>query len=131
MIYSPKTPAFYLHDEIFWIKMTLFLAVGLVSIAPTMHFIRLSRATPDAGVVIIEERTYATIRRLLEEYILERERSLGYQHVYTPDLAKVELYERSGHWAHYQGSMFPPMDLETERMVLRPMNCPHHILVYE
>ena len=73
----------------------------------------------------------ATIRRLLEEYILERERSLGYQHVYTPDLAKVELYERSGHWAHYQDSMFPPMDLETERMVLRPMNCPHHILVYE
>src|SRR5690349_8576506 len=73
----------------------------------------------------------ATIRRLLEEYILEKERALGYQHVYTPDLAKVELYERSGHWAHYQDSMFPPMDLETERMVLRPMNCPHHILVYE
>jgi threonyl-tRNA synthetase len=73
----------------------------------------------------------ATIRRLLEDYILEKERSLGYQHVYTPDLAKVELYERSGHWAHYQDSMFPPMDLETERMVLRPMNCPHHILVYE
>jgi threonyl-tRNA synthetase len=73
----------------------------------------------------------ATIRRLLEDYILEKERALGYQHVYTPDLAKVELYERSGHWAHYQDSMFPPMDLETERMVLRPMNCPHHILVYE
>ena len=73
----------------------------------------------------------ATIRRLLEDYILERERALGYQHVYTPDLAKVELYERSGHWAHYQDSMFPPMELENERMVLRPMNCPHHILVYE
>src|SRR6516162_766394 len=73
----------------------------------------------------------ATIRRLLEEYILEKERQQGYQHVYTPDLAKVELYERSGHWAHYKDSMFPPMDLETERMVLRPMNCPHHILVYE
>src|SRR6516162_1905946 len=73
----------------------------------------------------------ATIRRLLEEYILEKERALGYQHVYTPDLAKVELYERSGHWAHYQDSMFTPMDLETEQMVLRPMNCPHHILVYE
>jgi threonyl-tRNA synthetase len=73
----------------------------------------------------------ATIRRLLEEYILERERALGYQHVYTPDLAKVDLYERSGHWAHYQDSMFPPMELEHERMVLRPMNCPHHILVYE
>jgi len=73
----------------------------------------------------------ATIRRLLEEYILERERATGYQHVYTPDLAKVELYERSGHWAHYKDSMFPPMDLETEQMVLRPMNCPHHILVFE
>ena len=73
----------------------------------------------------------ATIRRLLEEYILERERALGYQHVYTPDLAKVDLYERSGHWAHYKDSMFPPMQLEHERMVLRPMNCPHHILVYE
>jgi threonyl-tRNA synthetase len=73
----------------------------------------------------------ATIRRLLEEYILEKERAAGYQHVYTPDLAKVELYERSGHWAHYKDSMFPPMDLETEQMVLRPMNCPHHILVFE
>jgi threonyl-tRNA synthetase len=73
----------------------------------------------------------ATIRRLLEDYILERERAAGYQHVYTPDLAKVELYERSGHWEHYQDSMFPPMDLDTERIVLRPMNCPHHILVYE
>ena len=73
----------------------------------------------------------ATIRRLLEDYILERERATGYQHVYTPDLAKVELYQRSGHWAHYHQDMFPPMDLETEKMVLRPMNCPHHILVFE
>jgi threonyl-tRNA synthetase len=73
----------------------------------------------------------ATIRRILEEYILERERELGYQHVYTPSLAKVDLYIRSGHWAHYHEDMFPPMDLETEQMVLRPMNCPHHILVYE
>ena len=73
----------------------------------------------------------ATIRRLLEDYILERERATGYQHVYTPDLAKVELYQRSGHWAHYQQDMFPTMDLETEKMVLRPMNCPHHILVFE
>jgi threonyl-tRNA synthetase len=73
----------------------------------------------------------ATVRRLLEEYILEKERAAGYQHVYTPDLAKVELYQRSGHWEHYKDDMFPPMDLETEQMVLRPMNCPHHILVYE
>ena len=73
----------------------------------------------------------ATIRRLLEEYILEREREAGYQHVYTPDLAKVDLYKRSGHWEHYHEDMFPPMELETEDLVLRPMNCPHHILVYE
>jgi threonyl-tRNA synthetase len=73
----------------------------------------------------------ATIRRLLEEYILEKERRAGYQHVYTPDLAKVDLYIRSGHWSHYHEDMFPTMDMETEQLVLRPMNCPHHILVYE
>jgi threonyl-tRNA synthetase len=73
----------------------------------------------------------ATIRRLLEDYILEQERNTGYQHVYTPDIAKVDLYKRSGHWEHYHEDMFPVMDLETEQMVLRPMNCPHHILVFE
>ncbi|MGD0913452.1 MAG: threonine--tRNA ligase [Terracidiphilus sp.] len=73
----------------------------------------------------------ATIRRLLEEYILDLERRNGYEHVHTPDLAKVDLYVRSGHWAHYHDSMFPPMQLENEQMVLRPMNCPHHILIYE
>ncbi|HEY1577515.1 MAG TPA: threonine--tRNA ligase [Terracidiphilus sp.] len=73
----------------------------------------------------------ATIRRLLEEFILDLERKDGYEHVYTPALAKVDLYKRSGHWAHYHEDMFPPMDLETEQMVLRPMNCPHHILIYE
>ena len=73
----------------------------------------------------------ATIRRMLEDYILEKERAQGYDHVYTPDLAKVELYKRSGHWEHYQEDMFPPMDLQNEQVVLRPMNCPHHILIYE
>jgi threonyl-tRNA synthetase len=73
----------------------------------------------------------ATVRRILEEYILAKERESGYQHVYTPDLAKVELYKTSGHWEHYHEDMFPPMDLETEQMVLRPMNCPHHILIYK
>jgi threonyl-tRNA synthetase len=73
----------------------------------------------------------ATIRRLLEEYILGVERELGYEHVYTPSLAKVDLYIRSGHWAHYHEDMFPPMDMKTEQLVLRPMNCPHHILIYE
>ncbi|HZQ51805.1 MAG TPA: threonine--tRNA ligase [Bryobacteraceae bacterium] len=73
----------------------------------------------------------ATVRRVLEEYILERERATGYEHVYTPALAKVELYQKSGHWEHYHEDMFPPMDLETEQMVLRPMNCPHHILIFK
>jgi threonyl-tRNA synthetase len=73
----------------------------------------------------------ATIRRLLETYIIEQERNAGYQHVTSPVLGKVDLYKRSGHWAHYRDVMFPPMQLEHEEMVLRPMNCPHHILVYE
>ena len=73
----------------------------------------------------------ATIRRILEDYIVAKERSLGYQHVYSPDLAKIDLYKRSGHWEHYHEDMFPPMDLEHEQMVLRPMNCPHHILIFE
>jgi threonyl-tRNA synthetase len=73
----------------------------------------------------------ATIRRILEDYILDKERAGGYQHVYTPTLAKVDLYKRSGHWEHYQHAMFPPIELETEQLVLRPMNCPHHILIYE
>jgi threonyl-tRNA synthetase len=73
----------------------------------------------------------ATIRRLLEDYIVAKERQQGYQHVYSPDLAKVELYMRSGHWEHYHEDMFPPMQLEHEQMVLRPMNCPHHILIFE
>jgi threonyl-tRNA synthetase len=72
----------------------------------------------------------ATVRRLLEEYILDQERKAGYEHVYTPVLGKVDLYKTSGHWDHYRDTMFPPMDLETEQMVLRPMNCPHHMLVY-
>ena len=73
----------------------------------------------------------ATVRRLLEEYILELERKAGYLHVYSPALAKIELYETSGHLEHYRESMFPPMELEHDQLVLRPMNCPHHILVYQ
>ncbi|HXK32495.1 MAG TPA: threonine--tRNA ligase [Dehalococcoidia bacterium] len=73
----------------------------------------------------------ATVRRLLEEYILKQERDAGYQHVYTPVLGKVDLYRMSGHWDHYRDTMFPPMQLEHEEMVLRPMNCPHHILVFK
>lgn len=73
----------------------------------------------------------AVIRSEMERFILEVERRAGYQHVYTPELAKQALYERSGHWAHYHDDMYPPMDLGAERVVLRPMNCPHHILVYQ
>jgi threonyl-tRNA synthetase len=73
----------------------------------------------------------ATIRRLLEQYILEQERQVGYEHVYSPVLGKVDLYKLSGHWSHYRDGMFPPMKLENEEMVLRPMNCPHHILVFQ
>jgi len=73
----------------------------------------------------------ATVRRLLEEYILDLERRQGYQHVYTPNLAKLDLYKTSGHWEHYHESMYPPMEMESgEELVLRPMNCPHHIQIY-
>ena len=72
----------------------------------------------------------AVVRRCLEEYITEEERRAGYMHVYTPHLGKKELYETSGHWDHYKDDMFPTIKLEQEDMVLRPMNCPHHILCY-
>ena len=74
----------------------------------------------------------ATIRRTLERYIVDKEVSLGYQHVYTPIMANVELYKTSGHWDHYHEDMFPPMDMgDGEMLVLRPMNCPHHMMVYK
>lgn len=72
----------------------------------------------------------ATIRRVLERYIQDKEIALGYKHVYTPSLANVALYKTSGHWDHYKDDMFPPMQMDNEEMVLRPMNCPHHMLVY-
>ncbi|MBX5315799.1 threonine--tRNA ligase [Staphylococcus caprae] len=73
----------------------------------------------------------ATIRREIERYIVDKEVSMGYDHVYTPVLANVDLYKTSGHWDHYQEDIFPPMKLdETEEMVLRPMNCPHHMMIY-
>ena len=73
----------------------------------------------------------ATIRRLLERYIQDKEIALGYKHVYTPSLANVALYKTSGHWDHYKDDMFPPMKMENEELVLRPMNCPHHMLIYK
>ncbi|WP_165997041.1 threonine--tRNA ligase [Bacillus sp. Cs-700] len=74
----------------------------------------------------------ATIRRTIERYIVDLEERLGYNHVYTPHLANVELYKTSGHWDHYQDDMYPPMKMdETEELVLRPMNCPHHMMIYK
>lgn len=74
----------------------------------------------------------ATIRRTLERYIVDKEVSLGYQHVYTPIMANVDLYKTSGHWDHYHEDMFPPMDMgDGEMLVLRPMNCPHHMMIYK
>ena len=66
----------------------------------------------------------------LENYIKGKERKLGYKHVLTPPLGNVELYKTSGHWDHYQESMFPKMEVEGEEFVLRPMNCPHHMMIY-
>ncbi|MGX7099539.1 threonine--tRNA ligase [Globicatella sp. HMSC072A10] len=74
----------------------------------------------------------ATIRRIIERYIMDKEVALGYDHVYTPIMAKVDLYKTSGHWDHYQDDMFPPMDMgDGEMLVLRPMNCPHHMMIYK
>ncbi len=73
----------------------------------------------------------ATIRRILERYIQDKELQLGYSHVYSPSLANVELYKTSGHWDHYKEDMFPVMKMENEELVLRPMNCPHHMLIYK
>lgn len=73
----------------------------------------------------------AKLRQTLERYIVDLEEKLGYSHVYTPVLANVELYKTSGHWEHYQEDMFPKMTLDNEELVLRPMNCPHHMMVYK
>ena len=70
------------------------------------------------------------IRKQLENYIYEKEEKLGYYHVYTPCVGTVDLYKTSGHWDHYKENMFPSMKVDDEEFVLRPMNCPHHMLVY-
>ena len=67
---------------------------------------------------------------LLEQYIKGKERKQGYLHVLTPPLGNVELYKTSGHWDHYKDAMFPKMEVEDEEFVLRPMNCPHHMVIY-
>ncbi len=72
----------------------------------------------------------AIIRKQLENYIYEKEQKVGYKHVYTPCVGTVDLYKTSGHWDHYQENMFPSMKVDDEEFVLRPMNCPHHMLIY-
>ena len=72
----------------------------------------------------------ALVRKQLENYIYEKEQKLGYKHVYTPCVGTVDLYKTSGHWDHYKENMFPVMKVDEEEFVLRPMNCPHHMLIY-
>lgn len=73
----------------------------------------------------------ATIRRIIERYIVDIEESLGYEHVYSTHLANLDLYKTSGHWQHYKDDMYPAMKVDNEELVLRPMNCPHHMMVYK
>ena len=81
------------------------------------------------GLPMFLPRGY-TIWQELENYIKEKERKLGYQHVMTPCVGTVNLYKTSGHWDHYKENMFPAMEMEGESFVLRPMNCPHHMMIY-
>jgi len=73
----------------------------------------------------------AAIRRVLESYIVDLELSRGYLHVYAPDLASVELYKISGHWDYFRENMYPPMKVDNEELVLKPMNCPHHFMIFK
>ena len=72
-----------------------------------------------------------TLWRTLQNYITDKEIEYGYKHVHTPDLGSVELYKTSGHWDHYKDDMFPAMEMDNEAYVLRPMNCPHHMVMYK
>ena len=81
------------------------------------------------GLPMFLPRGY-TVWQELENYIKEKERKLGYQHVMTPCIGTVALYQTSGHWAHYKDNMFPAMEVDGESFVLRPMNCPHHMMIY-
>ncbi len=73
----------------------------------------------------------ATIRRIVERYIIDLELASGYQHVYSQEIASSVLYKISGHWEHFRDNMYPPMQVENDELVLRPMLCPHHIMIYK
>lgn len=72
----------------------------------------------------------AVLKRELERFVIEEETKRGYQHVHTPDIAKLELYEKSGHYPHYKDSMYAPIEIDDEKFMLRPMTCPHHFQMY-
>jgi threonyl-tRNA synthetase len=72
----------------------------------------------------------ATVRRIVERYLVDLEVASGYHHVYSQEIASSELYKLSGHWDHYRDNMYPPMEVDREELVLRPMNCPHHIMIF-
>lgn len=72
----------------------------------------------------------ATVKRELENFVIEEETKAGYLHVHTPDLARLELYEKSGHYPHYKDSMYAPIQIDEDKFMLRPMTCPHHFQLY-
>ncbi|MDI6771580.1 MAG: threonine--tRNA ligase [bacterium] len=93
--------------------------------------LRLFHLTPEVGQGLpLWLPKGATIRRIIERYIVDLELASGYDHVYSQEIASSTLYKMSGHWDHYRDNMYPAMKLENEELVLRPMNCPHHIMVY-
>jgi len=93
--------------------------------------LRLFHLTPEVGQGLpLWLPKGATIRRIIERYIVDLELASGYDHVYSQEIASSKLYKLSGHWDHYRDNMYPAMELENEELVLRPMNCPHHIMVY-
>ena len=83
-----------------------------------------------AGLPLLTEKG-ATIRRVLERFVIDEEIKRGYQHVYTPDLAKVKLYEISGHYPYYKDTMYPVMKVDEDKLILRPMSCPHHFMLFK
>ncbi len=85
--------------------------------------------TIGSGLPLLTEKG-ATIRRILERFIVDEEISRGYKHVYTQDITKVDLYKKSGHYPYYKDSMYPPMEIDGEEFILRPMTCPHHFELY-
>ncbi len=85
--------------------------------------------TIGSGLPLLTEKG-STIRRILERFIVDEEIKRGYKHVYTQDIAKVDLYKKSGHYPYYKDSMYPPIDIDGEEFMLRPMTCPHHFELY-